>query len=155
MSNRFWNVQQIKHLKENLGKKSLDEIARDIGKTFCAVRSKVYELGLSAARRGYRPWTAEEKRIMAEMHRQGASWKEIGKALGRDFGICRTAASRFKMVEVNRVKVWTQHELETLKNMKKAGYSYREISEVLGRSLNAMTAQMKKIRRKNAAGQPV
>jgi transposase-like protein len=77
---RRWSREDVEFLVGNYPKMTREEIAKAVGRTVWAVRSKIQELGLRKFKR--RKWTGEDVEAIRRLISQGYSYRQIAEILG-------------------------------------------------------------------------
>ena len=96
-----------------------------------------------------RPWTDEEKRILAGLKARGAKVKEIMATLGREKNSICGQVARMKLSDPsNRGVEYTPEENEIIIRLWRAGFAYRGIGKAIPRrSENSISHRVSKLQR--------
>lgn len=133
---RSWSKEDIDYLKKNAKDISTPYIAKRLGKSIKAVRTKASRLGLSLQKRN-RAWSEEQVDTLFRMVEENQPWSEIAKAIGKRADVCRKRAYDF-MLKAEHKRRWTQEEDSTLKSLREdQELSFPEIALQLDRSIQA------------------
>lgn len=81
-SRRLWTNEERKFLTENYGKLSVIDISEKLGKTYPAVNSQIWWMGLKKEPVVKR-WTTQEEEKLRELTELGYTAGQISKELGR------------------------------------------------------------------------
>lgn len=161
----FWTETQIERLRELHGQGLPNKvIAERLGRTFGSVESKLNKLGIKRPKGySYQPhaWPQEQVDQLRELHAQGLSSLEIGKAIGRSekavthklghLGLRRPAA----LIKARAASViliiaqnggWTEEQMTRLVELNDKGLSAAEIAANLGKSKNAVLGKLFRLR---------
>lgn len=126
--------------------RSVEEIGRELGRTFGSVKTRENHRGcLFDGPVNRTKWTPEQDRVILELWAQGKSNQEIGDVLGRTASAVQSRTSHLncgtKDVRQNVIQVtadgkrlWSKEEDRLLVEMRRQGGTAREIGVSLGRS---------------------
>ena len=90
---RPWTKEEDDRLRNMLRAQryGLDEIAAELNRREGAIRRRIDTLGMKErpVRNPGKWWSAEDVETLQRLHRQGATWEEIGAKVGRTASACR------------------------------------------------------------------
>jgi DNA-binding CsgD family transcriptional regulator len=93
-----------------------------------------------------RSWTGREEGALRRMRKQGRTYKEIGRVLGRSANSVKKKAQSMLLARPRDKRVitsyaeraWSTAEEEELMKLKQQGLSYKQIAGKLGRSIGSV-----------------
>jgi len=133
---RSWSKEDVEYLKRYAKDTSTKHIAKRLGKSIKAVRTKATRLGISLQKR-HRAWSDDQVDTLFRMVEENRPWSEIAEAIGKKADVCRKRAYDF-MLKADHKRRWTQEEDDRLKILREdKGMSFLEIANQLGRSMQA------------------
>ena len=155
---RTWTAEEIEYLKDNIGTKSFNAIAKKLNRTETAVIGKGKRLGLGTYSKNTDLLNINEVAEMLDINRKTA-WdiinsgqiKNVRKNIrGKTYRIfCRYEdVLKFKRTyhkQSNRI--WSEYEKSILRMCLQRGFSQEQIGKRLNRSTEAVSHKVAQIRR--------
>lgn len=134
--------------------RSVEEIGRELGRTFGSVKTRASHRGCLVGGPVNRTrWTPEQDRTILELWGQGKSNKEIGDVVGRTASAVQSRASHLNcgpkdnrrnvvQVTADGKRLWSKEEDRLLTEMRRQGLPMREIGVLLGRSTMSVSGRI-------------
>lgn len=166
-----WTTKEIAYVLKNALMAETNEvvnaeqIAMKLGRSVSAVTKKISDMRKDgkfpkiqkelAFDSDGRPWTlAEEKRLIA-MYKQGASYEEIGEALGRSKGSCSNKSAKLRAsgrVKSQKLSCWPDNDVRVLLDtieFDSNGYvsNYEELAKVTGKQYSQVVQKVGRLRK--------
>lgn len=143
-----WVERDLDYLRKGVLKKTLVELAEELGRSVGSLGNKLREMGISVRKtRGYlrgkarpsdRNWSRKDIAFLKANAGKLTS-EEIGEVLGKRPKTVRGYASRRGIVL--RQGGWSEGDLDLLEKYVAEGRSWNDISESLGRGVEAVRAK--------------
>lgn len=173
---KSWTTKELAYVRKNALLAETNEVinseqlAKKLGRTVSAVMKKVSQMRKDgqlppinremAFESNGRPWTTTEEKRLIAMHKQGASYVEIGEALGRSKGSCSNKVSKLQAagkIKKKRVEQWTSEQVQTLLDhvtFDQNGYvsNYMELSKVSGKQYAQVVHKVNNLRKEGKIG---
>ncbi|MFS0980293.1 helix-turn-helix domain containing protein [Enterococcus casseliflavus] len=168
---KAWTTKEIAYVLKNALMAETNEVinaeqmAMKLGRSVSAVTKKISDMRKDgkfpkiqkelAFDSDGRPWTvAEEKRLIA-MYKQGASFEEIGEALGRSKGSCSNKSAKLRAsgrVKSQKLSCWPDDDVRILLDTIKFdanGYvsNYEELAKVTGKQYSQVVQKVGRLRK--------
>ena len=146
--NTFWTEEKFLYVKNQVLKRSISDVAREIGKSEKTVAAKLKREGIEI--KELRPyissvkkpnaWTEKEIKYLIKYAGEKSSI-ELSKKLNRTNNAIKQKASRLGLIlEKNP---WSEEQVDMLFDCHNAGMKTKEISEKLGRSIESVRTKMR------------
>ncbi|MFS1058711.1 helix-turn-helix domain containing protein [Enterococcus casseliflavus] len=173
---KAWTTKELAYVRKNALLAETNEVinseqlAKKLSRTVSAVMKKISQMRKDgqlppvkrelAFESNGRPWTATEEKRLIAMHKQGASYVEIGEALGRSKGSCSNKVSKLQAagkIKKKRVEQWTSEQVQTLLDhvtFDQNGYvsNYMELSRVTGKQYAQVVHKVNNLRKEGEIG---
>ena len=133
---RNWSIEQLNYLLNNYENKSLEEIAKVLGRT---VGSLYYILNEEGHEFEVNYWTKEETDQLIELYPKNSNI-EIQKILSRSES---AIVSKARLLGLKKNKYWDQEEIKILKEMVKDHLSRKRMAEVLDRNIDSIQHKLR------------
>ena len=130
---KVWTEEKENFLKWNGHKQSTKSIARKLGVSVKAVRTKAVRLGVSLRKDKTKLWSEQEIETLRTYVEQGKSWSDMADELGRTERACQKKAIE-QDIHRNTQKTWKTTELAYVHEARLQGLSYRQIARKLNRT---------------------
>ena len=168
---KAWTTKELAYVRKNALLAETNEVinseqlAKKLGRTVSAIMKKISQMRKDgqlppvkrelAFESNGRPWTATEEKRLIAMHKQGASYVEIGEALGRSKGSCSNKVSKLQAagkIKKKRVEQWTSEQVQVLLDhvtFDQNGYvsNYMELSRVTGKQYAQVVHKVNNLRK--------
>ncbi|WP_291292608.1 helix-turn-helix domain containing protein [Enterococcus sp.] len=166
-----WTTKELAYVQKNALLAETNEVinaeqlAMKLGRSFSAVTKKISDMRKDgkfpkvkkelAFDSDGRPWTvAEEKRLIA-MYKQGASYEEIGEALGRSKGSCSNKSAKLRAsgrIKPQKLSCWQDDDVRILLDtieFDSNGYvsNYEELAKVTGKQYSQVVQKVGHLRK--------
>ncbi|MDO7870677.1 MAG: helix-turn-helix domain containing protein [Enterococcus casseliflavus] len=173
---KCWTTKELAYVRKNALLAETNEVinseqlAKKLGRTASAVMKKVSQMRKDgqlpplkremAFESNGRPWTTTEEKRLIAMHKQGASYFEIGEALGRSKASCSNKVSKLQAagkIKKKRVEQWTNEQVQVLLDhvtFDPNGYvsNYMELSRVTGKQYAQVVHKVNNLRKEGKIG---
>jgi len=132
---RHWSKEELRFLRKNFWEMDFKVMAKKLGRTHAAVRSRANKLGL----RSVVYWTAKEEALLKKQYLR-SEVKDIAKKLGRTVSSVKARALKLGLL---RLTLWSEEEIWKLHKLYPT-HSLEEICRRIDRPLSAIKAQAKR-----------
>jgi hypothetical protein len=129
-----WSLDELRLLKIEAGRTKTKTLAKRLGKSTRALRSKASRENVSLKRVS---WSDTQIEALERMVSENKSWVEIGEEIGKSPNACRNKAN-YLMIEKPSPQVWSQEDKERLLELKRQGVKWSEISKTLNKKVGAV-----------------
>lgn len=130
-----WSADHEQYLRDHYRDRSLEEMATAVGRSACAVKTRIAKLGLS--RSGRRQFTAAEDAVIRARYLD-----ETAEAIARDLG--RSAHSvhyRARVIGLHKERRFGQVIIDAVREHHGKGWSDSEIAAAVGCTRKSVSAQ--------------
>lgn len=135
-----WSKKEISFLKENYGKLSVAEIAKELNRSAGSITGKAYWLNISFKapnKRSHRAWSNEEVKYLKENYGK-KSYKVMAKYLKRSFDSVASKLNEIK-AEMPKVKELNKKVAPTPKVKKSSNWAINTLVIINVLTLSALT----------------
>lgn len=132
---RHWSKEELRFLKKNFPEMDFKTMAKKLGRSHSAVRSRANKLGL----RSVVYWTEKEDALLKRQYLR-SDVKDVTKKLGRTASSVKSRALKLGLL---RLTLWTEKEIWKLHKLYQT-HTLDEIAERIDRPLSAIKAQAKR-----------
>ena len=96
---RAWRTRESRYVREHWGRLSVDEMARELGRSWQSVyKHGTQTLGLGSPRMGVAKtrWSREDEALLELLSMRGVPMELVGAVLGRTAEACRLRSYKIK-----------------------------------------------------------
>lgn len=145
MPKKYYQKWEIDFLQANSAIMPIEQIAEHLGRTPCAVRSRIYKDFLPTCKNHKATiWTAERLEELKKIHKT-ETVKAIAEKLKISITSVRNKVTSLRLKTKEHFKHWTVTEVKQLKKLIAENYKAAQISEMIGKKIGAIYNQIYKL----------
>lgn len=168
---KAWTTKELAYVQKNALMAETNEVinaeqmAMKLGRSVSAVTKKISHMRKDgkfpkvkkelAFDSDGRPWTATEEKRLIAMYKQGASYEEIGEALGRSKGSCSNKSAKLRAagrVKPQKLSCWPDNDVRILLDtieFDPNGYvsNYEELAKATGKQYSQVVQKVSRLRK--------
>ncbi|MEQ5770038.1 hypothetical protein NFH98_20925 [Halomonas sp. H33-56] len=100
----------------------------------------------------WKTWSPNKIERFKVLHRDGVTYREIGKRMGLSYDQVRGAVRHYRLPTKSRSwQAWSREDYDRLEALYREGLSYRQIAERMGRSFNQVRCTTERLELRDIA----